>query len=52
MGKGKDLTAKKMKIRLLREGMSTLEISKELCRDQTIARAVEDIVENLNQKEF
>ena len=46
MGKGKDLTtSEKQKItKLLIEGMSSLEISKELCRDhQTIKTAVENI---------
>ena len=45
MGKGNNLTtAKKQKITKLSEGMSTLEISKELCNyHQTIKKAVENI---------
>ena len=45
MDKGKGLiTAEKQKItKLLREGMSTLEILKEFCRDhQTVKKAVEN----------
>ena len=45
MGKGKDLIiTENKKIKLLNEEMSTLEISKKLCRDHwTIKKAVENI---------
>ena len=43
MDKGRDRTAEKQKIKLS-ERMSTLNISKELCRDhQLIKKAVENI---------
>ena len=46
MDKRKDLTTveKQKKTKLLSDGIFTLEISKELCRDhQTIKKAVENI---------
>ena len=49
MGKGKDLTtAEKQKItKLFREGMFTLDISKELCRDHWMIKKAAENITNL-----